>query len=744
MLPSQDGIHKQNFGDGERSAMHRINAFFEEISAVCIVLLVAALVCCVVATIGFLKQQPASADVTKFNWSKSRCWFEPCSITVLPRLPWERYVYSSIENLRYDGPIEAMAIGPDGAIVVGGSDGVRRSTPPYDRWENLSRRDEFEDARAVALGPDGAVVVVGYDGIRRSTPPYDRWENLSRLDEFEDARAVALGPDGAVVVVGFGGVRRSTPPYDRWENLPRRDEFEDARAVAVGPDGAVVVVGYDGIRRSTPPYDRWENLPRRDEFEDARAVAVGPDGAVVVVGYDGIRRSTPPYDRWENLPRRDEFEDIRAVALGPDGAIVAFGKGVIIHTLVPITSALLIWVVLLVQISALVFALPVFAQAWRRGGFILEVPAPALESDLPIDDPNQTTEATRRVAKRIYRFVRNPDAPAPLTFALVGKWGSGKSTLMKLVERDLRDNRCPCVWFNAWHHQNETHLFAALMESIRLTAVPNSIFGYIEFQLNLVRLRFRRIPVAICLLGLFLILCLSVLIWLGSEIPPISEWYKFIGEFEITKAYKYEQVNVPVVLVFVGLGWLKSRWNPLKAFPVEPANMMRASVAWGLFPRYRDQLSFRHQFGQAFKEVCMAFDDRRLVIVIDDLDRCRPEQVVEILEAVNFLTTSGDCFVLLGIDESQVTRAVGLHYRDIADEMARERQQSQDREGGGGNDEQVQMELANGASKNCDYEDRQTYANHYLEKLINLKIKVPVVDDQDLVHLRNPIEVDQS
>ena len=81
---------------------------------------------------------------------------------------------------------------------------------------------------------------------------------------------------------------------------------------------------------------------------------------------------------------------------------------------------------------------------------------------------------------------------------------------------------------------------------------------------------------------------------------------------------------------------------------------------------------------------------------------------------------------------------MGLHYKDIADEMAREKQQPQDREGSGGNDEQVQMELANGASKNCDYEARQTFANHYLETLINLKIKVPVVDVQDLLHLRYP------
>ena len=147
-------------------------------------------------------------------------------------------------------------------------------------------------------------------------------------------------------------------------------------------------------------------------------------------------------------------------------------------------------------------------------------------------------------------------------------------------------------------------------------------------------------------------------------------------------------------------------------------------------------MPFRHQFGRAFGEVCKAFGYRRLVIIIDDLDRCRPEQIVEILEAVNFLTSSGDCFVLLGIDESQVEHAVGLHYRDIAEEMEREKQQSKDNAGNEGKNGKAKTNATDGMSETDEYEARRSYAQHYLKKLINLKVKVPVVDDQDLSTLR--------
>ena len=75
-----------------------------------------------------------------------------------------------------------------------------------------------------------------------------------------------------------------------------------------------------------------------------------------------------------------------------------------------------------------------------------------------------------------------------------------------------------------------------------------------------------------------------------------------------------------------------------------------------------DQLSFRSKFQEALKEITDALDPWSLTVIVDDLDRCRPEQVVDVLEAVNFLSASGGCFIVLGISLEQVTNAVGLAY----------------------------------------------------------------------------------
>jgi hypothetical protein len=55
------------------------------------------------------------------------------------------------------------------------------------------------------------------------------------------------------------------------------------------------------------------------------------------------------------------------------------------------------------------------------------------------------------------------------------------------------------------------------------------------------------------------------------------------------------------------------------------------------------------------------------VIIIDDLDRCQPDAVLQVLEAVNYLVAAGPCFVVLGVDRGQIEHAVGLGFKDIVE-----------------------------------------------------------------------------
>ena len=77
----------------------------------------------------------------------------------------------------------------------------------------------------------------------------------------------------------------------------------------------------------------------------------------------------------------------------------------------------------------------------------------------------------------------------------------------------------------------------------------------------------------------------------------------------------------------------------------------------GQFARIRGDLEFlERQLRQA---------EGRILVLIDDLDRCEPDKAVEMLQAIKLLLDFETFIIFLGIDARIVTRAVERHYRGI-------------------------------------------------------------------------------
>jgi hypothetical protein len=64
--------------------------------------------------------------------------------------------------------------------------------------------------------------------------------------------------------------------------------------------------------------------------------------------------------------------------------------------------------------------------------------------------------------------------------------------------------------------------------------------------------------------------------------------------------------------------------------------------------------------------------DRRLVIFIDDLDRCEESVVVQLLESIKLYLGSRRCVFILAMDESAVLSALSRHWSGRSDEANRE------------------------------------------------------------------------
>jgi hypothetical protein len=150
------------------------------------------------------------------------------------------------------------------------------------------------------------------------------------------------------------------------------------------------------------------------------------------------------------------------------------------------------------------------------------------------------------------------------------------------------------------------------------------------------------------------------------------------------------------------LGLLKQIYDALTAFRVKPAALLKEAAGSASIKDLETRTIVRMDFARQFGDVNRALEPYRMVIFIDDLDRCNPKSVTQILESVNFLQSAGDCFVVMGLAKPQVEASIGLSFKEVAEEL--------------GDDGDAKQK-------------RRDYAQQYLKKLIQLEVKVPLATD---------------
>ena len=353
-----------------------------------------------------------------------------------------------------------------------------------------------------------------------------------------------------------------------------------------------------------------------------------------------------------------------------------------------------------------------------------------LSSDKPLDPGDRDVLGLTEIAIGLSAFLRNEKTLPPLTVAINGEWGTGKSSLMNLLRCDLESYGMHPVWFNAWHHQKEEHLLAALLQTIKLEAVPPlwNLLG-VPFRARLIAYRLRRSwPMLVMAAAAATFLVMLDYHFRIHDQKDLFQWVinQIVPSVDVkSKATTTLPVQGGAIAILTAITAL---WKGMTAFGANPASLL-ASVAQG--NKMKDleaQTSFRQRFAEEFRDFTNALgNDRPLVIFIDDLDRCLPANVRDVLEAVNFLVSSGDCFVVLGMDRVQVQRAVGLSFKDVAEEASSNHTQRTAAPGAA----LTPLAIAEAAAETAR-EKRAEFAQKYLEKLVNLEIRVPRADDDDV------------
>jgi hypothetical protein len=198
----------------------------------------------------------------------------------------------------------------------------------------------------------------------------------------------------------------------------------------------------------------------------------------------------------------------------------------------------------------------------------------------------------------------DPATATPVVVGVFGPWGSGKTTAMRLVEHLLREGprtspasvRVRTVWFDPWRYQFDDHPALNLVHDVAHS------------------------------LGL-------------DRVEKVKNALKAIAR-ALT-----DDVRIPVI------GWRLGKARDVLNEAGEAAYLRRSEM-----------VLLRQHFGEILGEAVRAEDDAaegtgRLIVFIDDLDRCQASQALKLLEALKLFLDVPGCVYVLGVDPAVLAPA---------------------------------------------------------------------------------------
>lgn len=337
------------------------------------------------------------------------------------------------------------------------------------------------------------------------------------------------------------------------------------------------------------------------------------------------------------------------------------------------------------------------------------VQAKLVEDDLFINPPTQRDSAAEKdllgfeeYAEALVQIIRRPETRAPLVVGVYGPWGSGKSTFMGLVKRKLdalgqpaatetsgvkeffnrqvkrlrglfrkgeRSLRVTTVDYDAWAYADAQKLWSGLVDKIakeldaELTARDRIAYLINSHSRRLLAaLALGLIPVALFALGYA---AQHTSTWLSGLLSPVwnKPWLNLPG-WVATAAwalYAYFLQKRPVTDAVAALA-SKFDAAPTAGLVSRIQDEFKTALQTRIDPEKKPKTveALRTDIRQRVER-----NELKVVVFIDELDRCPLEKIVEILEAIKLFLAEDIFIVLLGVDTRVAAEAIRLHYKEV-------------------------------------------------------------------------------
>lgn len=232
-------------------------------------------------------------------------------------------------------------------------------------------------------------------------------------------------------------------------------------------------------------------------------------------------------------------------------------------------------------------------------------------SDNPIESHLEDKLNFKKSATVLTKFILKSDTP--ISIGINGKWGSGKTSLMRLIEENLNDEAEILISrFDTWKYSNEKEIWRVLMLSLIDDLDPDNENKYDTTNL---------------ISGILDIGFIASKALLSSGVTLFADKDHIVESFE--KLKNVEKSREEEIM--------KNELKTVKTFRKELEKLIDKTLG----------------------------DNGKYIIFIDDLDRIIPEKVVEIIEAIKTFLNCKRCVFIIGCDYDYIDKCFESKYSKI-------------------------------------------------------------------------------
>ncbi len=206
------------------------------------------------------------------------------------------------------------------------------------------------------------------------------------------------------------------------------------------------------------------------------------------------------------------------------------------------------------------------------------------------------------------------DCNTPMTIAIQGDWGSGKTSMMNMIKAQLGD-QVVTSWFNTWQYSQFN-----MGDALAISFLARLLSDLVTEQ--------------------------------GKDSDKTQKVFR-------TLTFIARKVAVIAADAFIGGKLAETVEEGTKAF-TEQQEVDLPTAIKELKAQFQDAVN--NKINQAGKKV------DRLVIFVDDLDRLHPGKAVELLEVLKLFLDCENCVFVLAIDYAVVSQGVKQKYGELIGE----------------------------------------------------------------------------